>query len=158
MKTTTTIYRYGWMAWFWRLLIVPMAAGGLLSLWAGVKLDDPWLLVGAVALLGPSYFFGTALAVRIDRIDGSRIRVHTLLFWRRYFDRSAFGVARYRRRHRAENPGRYAPRLWQPIRGHIPIYIDLFGEIPNVEVFRLFFRVPPGVIKAQPSPETDETT
>jgi len=149
VKRESTIYRYGPIAWFWRLLIVPAALGGGLSLWLGVRHDEPWMLVSAAALLGPAFFFGTVLAVRIERIDGSRLCIHTLLFWRRYLDRSGFGRPRFFTRYHAEHSLPYAPRLWQPVRGRLPIYIDLLGEIPNTIVFRRFFDVPSDIIQSR---------
>jgi hypothetical protein len=152
----TTIYRYGWMAWFWRLLVLPGAVAGALAIWYGVRLDSLSLIVMGIALLGPSYFFGMTLAVRIDRMDGSRLRISTLLFWRRYLDRSKFGTPRFREKYHDEYSTMYAPRLWQPVRGHLPIYIDLLGDIPDGDVFRLFFHVPPGVIRSRRRDEPAE--
>lgn len=152
----TTIYRYGLMAWFWRLFVVPGVVAGALAIYYGVRLDALWFIVMGMALLGPSYFFGMTLAVRIDRMDGSRLRISTLLFWRRYLDRSKFGTPRFREKYHADHSTMYAPRLWQPVRGHLPIYIDLLGDIPDRDVFRLFFHVPPGVIRSRRRDEPAE--
>ena len=106
-----TIYRYGALAWFWRLLIAAMLLAGTAIL-IGSRLVEPVLLVGAAALLAPALFFGMALAVRVDRIDSAQADVRNLLFWKRRIRRERLGPARIRQTYEGRSGPMYAPRVW----------------------------------------------
>jgi len=135
----TTIYRYGWLAWIWRVGISLFLIGGTFFLVVGQ--NAPWLLLGAAALLGPSLFFGAVVAVQADRQEDGELRIWTLLFWRRRIRPEQLGRSRLRNLYHGDHTQFYAPRLWVSVRGQMPVYFDLLGEIPNRKTFGETFHV-----------------
>lgn len=137
-----TIYRYGPLAWFWRVLIAVALIIGATSLLFGVRLGEPLMLVVAIVLLAPGLFFGAVVAVRVDRLDDGQVRVWTLLFWRRHAHPKQLVAARLRESYEGRSGPMYAPRLWVRVRGRLPIYLDLLATIPDRRAFAAVFRVP----------------
>ncbi len=131
------VYRYGALAWFWRVLLAGAIGGGAV-LTAFAFTAGWWLLAVALPLLLPAWFFGTVVATRVVR-DGELLHVATLLGWPRRvrLDRLR-APTRYRRVY-TDTQRIHAPRLWQPVRGTLPIYIDLLGHVPDPRAFEAVF-------------------
>lgn len=142
MGGQVTIYRYGLLAWFWRVLIAVFFVIGGPGLLFGARNGSLLLVFGAMALLAPALFFGTVLAVRVDRLDDGQLRVWTLLFWRRHIPPGQLGLSRLRESYEGEYGPMYAPRLWVRVRRRLPIYLDLLATIPDRRAFAEVFRVP----------------
>lgn len=142
MNDRITIYRYGPLAWIWRLFIAAFLAGGCLNLSLALRLGEIWLLVGAVALLAPALFFGIVLAVRVDRVGRDGLHVRTLLFSSRRLRMGDLGRTKVRRQYHDEYGTIDAPRLWIPVRRSVPIYLDLLGQIPSHIAFAVTFGLP----------------
>lgn len=138
---TMTIYRYGGLAWFWRILCLFALAGGGLCLFAAVRFGS-WAFVGmAVPLLLPPLALGGVVATRVE-LDGDVVRVHTLALVRRTVHRSALGRPRARRKATALFTQVHAPRVWIPVRGGLPLYLDLLADVPDPQTFRRVFPIP----------------
>lgn len=133
--TTVTLYRYGPVAWLWRVLIGVGLAGGLGSLLMGAAQGAPVLLVIGMVLLAPALYFGSVVAVSIDCVDGEFLSVVTLLFRRRRVAVSHVAVPHFRKHYEDESGTLYTPRLWIPVRGQWPVYVDLLGDIPDKQLF-----------------------
>lgn len=136
-----TIYRYGWIAWVWRVLILAGIAGGAFLVWAGFLFAQPVSYFIAAPLLLPSVFFGFVVATRIDRLDDGVLLVTTLLFKRRRIQRVDLGTPRVHFYAQATASQVYAPRSWIPVRGRWPIYLDLMAEIPDRSAFANTFGI-----------------
>ena len=135
-----TIYRYGALAWIWRFLIVLFLAAGIGALALAYRAGELWPLWVALPLVAPALFFGTVLAVRIDRVGPRGLRVLTLLFWWRRFEIDELGIPKARiEYHDGELGVVHAPRMWVSVRRRLPIYVDLLGEIPSRSAFALTF-------------------
>ncbi len=147
MPSPTTIYRYGPAAWLWRALLAAALAGGALLLWLGAREASAALVAIAAILLAPSLFFGFAVAALVRTLGDGRVEVRTLLLVRRRIPRERLGAPRLRERYESEQGPMYAPRLWVPVRGSVPVYLDLLGGIPDRRAFGDAFRVP---VKALP--------
>jgi hypothetical protein len=140
-----TMFRYGPVAWFWRLLIGIALVGGTTAVVAAVRQHAPSLLLFALPLLLPALFFGAVVVTRIDALDNGDVAVGTLLFPRRTIQRTRLGVPRVKQRVQSDAGGSmYAPRAWIPVSGALPLYLDLLAEIPDRRVFAEFWRVPIG--------------
>lgn len=138
------IYRYGPMAHVWRLL----AAAGLVcgvaiaaymlreGTWSGVWVGLPLML--------PALVLAPMVAVRVDRLADGAIDVRTLAFWRRRIARGRLGKPRLKVYAQASGGGVDAPRIWVPVRGSLPLHIDLLGDIPDRRAFLSVFDLPPG--------------
>jgi len=126
------LYRYGAMAWVWRVLIgLGLAAGAFLTA-AGVRLGSPVLILVGLPLWAPGLFFGLVVVVAIDRLDGHRISAESLLFWRRVLPRERLGPGKVFLYARGRVGRRwYAPRAWVGVRGRLPVYVDLLGQVPD---------------------------
>ena len=138
----TVLYRYGFMAWFWRLLILLGVGGGGLALWFGLRAGHIALIAMGLVLLTPSLFFGLVVAVRIDLPVPDTVRVVTLLFWRRHLVRDSLHAPRVREWYHAEYGRMYAPRVWVRVPNSLPVYIDLLGSIPDRRTFLSIFHLP----------------
>ncbi|MBL8987214.1 MAG: hypothetical protein JNJ80_13150 [Gemmatimonadetes bacterium] len=89
------------------------------------------ILVG-LPLWAPGLFFGLVVVVAIDRLDGDRISAESLLFWWRSLPRERLGPGKVYLYARGRVGRRwYAPRAWVRVRGSLPLYVDLLGQIPN---------------------------
>lgn len=132
------LYRYGALAWFWRGLIGLGGLGGVALLLAAVREAAPVLLLVAAPLLVPGLFFGCVVATWIDR-EGGTLRVGTLLGWRRRVRIDRLGVPKRRTFAYGHGHRIHAPRLWQPVRGGVPIYLDLLAAIPDRRAFEQVF-------------------
>lgn len=140
----TTLYRYGALAWFWRLLIaVGVLAGGALTAFA-FRFGSPVFLAIALPLVAPGLFLGWVVAT-VVRLDGERLRVSTLLFVTRTIPRERLGRPRVRLRATVLIHQIDAPRLWVPVRGRAPIYLDLFAEVPDRAAFEAVFPLSPAI-------------
>ena len=139
----TVLYRYGPVAWVWRVFIAFFFAIGVAGLVIAFRSGEPWGLVMATATLGPALFFGVVLAVRVERVGENGIRVSTLLFWRRHIRREELGLSRLRTEYINEDGVLHAPRLWVPVKHGLPFYFDLLGHIPDKQAFVAFFVAPP---------------
>jgi hypothetical protein len=133
------LYRYGLLAWFWRTLIALGLGGGGLCLANGVVAADLGLAATGLPLLLPAVFFGGVVATSIDRLPGDRLAVGTLLGWRRTLPIARLGVPRRHTTAYADSTRIYAPRLWQPVRGRLPVYLDLLATIPDRRAFEAVF-------------------
>lgn len=138
------IYRYGALAWFWRLLIaLALLGGGALTGFA-VRFRSAAFLATALPLLAPALFCGFVVATRI-RVESGRLEVGTLLFLRRTFPLAALGRPKVRLRATAVTHQIDAPRLWVPVRGRLPIYLDLYASVPDRAAFEAVFPLSPAV-------------
>lgn len=138
------IYRYGPMAHVWRLLagaglacglalaVYMLREGTLSGLWVGLPLMLPALVLAPM------------VAVRVDRLADGVIEVRTLAFWRRRIARDRLGKPRLKVYAQATIGGVSAPRIWVPVRGSLPIHVDLLGDIPDRRAFLAVFDLPPG--------------
>jgi hypothetical protein len=137
------MFRYGPMAWFWRLLIGIALVGGSVAVVAAIRQEAPSLLLFASPLLLPALFFGAVVVTRIDALEGGDVAVRTLLLPRRIIRRERLGRPRVRQRVQSDAGGSmYAPRAWVPVAGGLPLYFDLLAEIPDRRAFAEFWRVP----------------
>ena len=141
--SATVLYRYGPVAWVWRLFIAfffAIGAVGLLLVFLGNTLSGA---VMAIVMFGPALFFGFVVAVRVKQVGEDAVRVSTLLFWRRRIRRDELGLSRLRTEYIDEDQILHAPRLWVPVKHGLPIYFDLLGDIPDKQAFAAFFVAPP---------------
>lgn len=124
MNAPRRIYAYGPLAWIWRALIFPaLGASALVLFVAGRELNFTLVLV-ALPLLIPSVFFGTAVATTVHR-DGNTLLVRTLLFQLRRIDITSLGKPVRRELAQNWDGAFHAPRMWIPVKGGIPVYLDL---------------------------------
>ncbi|GAB2489164.1 hypothetical protein [Arenimonas alkanexedens] len=137
------LYRYGWVAWIWRVLAgAGLAAAGGLA-WLAWRDSSPALLAIALPLASPGLLL-PMVAVRIRRLGGGEIVVHTLAFLPRRINMTRLGPARLNTHAQGTVDSVHAPRLWVPVRGGLPIHIDLGGQIPDRGAFRQLFRLREG--------------
>ena len=135
------LYRYGALAWFWRALLAIALAGG--AALVGFAFAGGWTLLWvAMALLLPAWFFGTVVATRVVR-DGDVLHVATLLGWPRRVRIDRLGTPKRHRAAYSDATSYDAPRLWQPVRGTLPIYLDLLATIPDRRAFEQVFGAMP---------------
>lgn len=116
------------------MMLAFIALGGVF-LTIGLASPAVWSLVAALALLGPTAFFGTVVVVAADRLEDGRLDVQTLLFVRRRVAAADLGAPRVRIRYHALPYSLSAPRVWLPVRGGLPLYFDLLGHIPDRQAF-----------------------
>lgn len=135
MSAERTLYRYGPLAWVWRVLIAFFLLGGFGSLAGVVRTGELWLVVSALVLLAPALFFGFVVAVRVDHAGEDTIIVRTLLFWSRRIRQDELRSSRVRERYEGEFGPIHAPRSWVPVKGSLPIYLDLLAHIPDQRAF-----------------------
>ena len=129
------LYRYGGLAWVWRGLIafgLFLASGFLIT---GLASWSLWLFVGGLALIAPSLFFGAVLVVQADKTAGETLEIRTLLFFRRRIELSRLGAPVVRRKYHDAVLDFDAPRAWVPVKGSLPLYFDLLGQIPDRQAF-----------------------
>lgn len=139
-----TIYRYGWIAWIWRGLAIVGLLASLLLVFLALRLGD-WVFFAVAAPLGvPSMLLPLILAVRIDGTDDAEeILVWNLWSVRRRIPRESLGRPKVRRTAQAALSHIPAPRAWIPVRGQLPIYVDLYASIPDPQLFRRVLSLPP---------------
>lgn len=125
------LYRYGAMTWFWRAVIAAALAGGAGVALLAVQSADPGLLIFTLIMVIPALFFGAVFVVQIDCRTDSSLAVQTLIFWRRRIDSTRLGAPRLRQLAQTNSRAVYAPRVWIPVRGSLPLYIDLLGTIAD---------------------------
>lgn len=130
-----TIYRYGPMAWVWRVPMLAALAAGAVCVLAAVFRFELELVVVAAPLVLPSLFFGRVVAHRVDRLEDGELLVTTLLFQRRRVARPDLGTPRLREFAQGDVGPMYAPHAWIPVRHRLPIYLDLLAEIPDRPAF-----------------------
>ncbi len=135
-----TVYRYGWLAWVWRLMgIAALAAVGFLAAMA-VKFGS-WSFAAMALPLALPLVLLPMVATRVE-VEGDTVRVATLAFLTRVVDRRALGRPRARRKATALLTRVHAPRIWVPVRGGLPIYLDLLADVPDPPAFRRVFPLP----------------
>jgi hypothetical protein len=135
----TLLYRYGSLAWFWRPLILLGVAFGGASAVAAAMGGGGLLWLGAAAMLLPALFFGFVVATRVE-LEDARLRVGTLLGVPRTIALSSLGGRRFSSYATADVATQvHAPRLWQFVRGSLPIYLDLLAAIPDPQAFERVF-------------------
>lgn len=125
------LYRYGPLAWVWRVLIVVGLGLGAVAGAAGLLTLNPLLLVSATALIAPALFFGLVLVVRAEQRKDGSLLVSTLLFVQREIPASRLGRPTVRVLYRTIHANFSAPRVWVPVKDGLPLYFDLLGGIPN---------------------------
>lgn len=134
------LYRYGPIAWVWRVLILAVVAGSAAALLAAPTSWQVWIAVAPLLL--PSLFFGYVVADRIDAL-GERVHVVTLLGLPRRIARARLGPPRLRQRAYANGHAVHAPRWWVPVRGGLPLHVDLLGTIVDARAMaRVFGALP----------------
>jgi hypothetical protein len=135
----TVLYRYGPLAWFWRLLMLLGAALGAGSAVAAA-MGAGWLLwLAAAAFALPTLFFGYVVATRVE-LEAAQLRVRTLLGIPRTIGLSSLGGRKFSSHATTDVATRiHAPRLWQFVRGSLPIYLDLLATIPDPHGFARVF-------------------
>jgi len=129
------IYKYGTLAWVWRGFIAMGVILAAIFLAASVASWSLWPFVGAVALAAPSLFFGLVVVVRADLIDGQTVLIRTLVFYPRRIALDRLGPSRIRRTYVSDSVEFDAPRVWVPVKGGLPLYFDLLGQIPDRQAF-----------------------
>lgn len=136
------IYRYGFVAWLWRLLAGAGLLAGAALAWLAWR-ESAWspLAIGLPLAL-PALVLAPLVAVRIDRVEPGHVLVHTLAFWRRRIPIAALGEPRYRSHAQATSGSVHAPRMWVPVRGGLPVHVDLLGDIPDRAAFLATFALP----------------
>lgn len=136
------LYRYGPVIWVWRGLLALVAFGSLAVVVATSSAWQAWLLAGPLLL--PGAFFGFVVASRIDLL-GDRLRVVTLCGLRRNLARDRLGVPVLWVRAYSNGRPMHAPRWWVPVRGGLPLHVDLLGTIVDARaVERVFGAWPRG--------------
>jgi hypothetical protein len=131
------LYHYGPSAWFWRALMLPAIALG--AYLATFSLRGEWVgLAVGLPLLLPAVFFGAVVATRVER-HGDWLHLRMLLWPRRRVRIDRLGVPIRRRTAQATVSHIWAPRLWQPVRGRLPFYLDLLAQIPDRRAFEAVF-------------------
>lgn len=138
------LYRYGALAWVWRALIALALTGGGALLAFAVHFRSAGFVAMALPLLAPALFFGWVLATSIER-RGEHLRVGTLLFAVRRIPLDRLGRPTLRLRATAVTHQVDAPRIWVPVRGRLPLYIDLLARVPDPAAFRDVFPLSPAV-------------
>ncbi len=134
------LYRYGPVAWIWRLLILAATAGCTAALVAAPTSWQLWLAVAPLLL--PCAFFGYVVADHIDA-DGERVHVVTLCCLPRRIARARLGPPKLRQRAYANGHAVHAPRWWVPVRGGLPLHVDLLGTIVDAAAMaRVFGALP----------------
>lgn len=141
-----TLYRYGAIAWVWRLLIAGALLGGGTLAVAGARLGSVALLCMGGILVAPALFFGSVVVVSLERESPGVLRIGTLLFWQRTITINQLGAPRVRRLAQSHSGSIYAPRVWIPVHGALPIYIDLLGTIMDRAAFASLLGVPGSAI------------
>jgi hypothetical protein len=134
------LYRYGPIAWVWRVLILAVVLGCAAALVAAPTSWQVWL--AAAPLLLPSLFFGHVVAARIDAI-GASLHVVTLLGLPRRIARDRLGPPRLRQRAYTNGHAVHAPRWWVPVRGGLPLHVDLLGTIVDARAMERVFGARP---------------
>ncbi len=137
--SVTTLYRYGAIAWVWRLMIAVALLGGGGAVLLGLQLAAPALVLFGLVLVAPALFFGAVLVVQVDRRADASLEVKTLIFWRRRIEGARLGAPRVRQNAQNDWGPIYAPRVWIPVRGALPLYIDLLGTITERRTFGATF-------------------
>jgi hypothetical protein len=89
------LYRYGRIAWIWRILIFGLLGGAGALIWVGGPTEPALYLVVAPIVL-PALFFGHVVATGIVRVGDGTLVVTNLLFLRRRMVRASFGRPRKR--------------------------------------------------------------
>ncbi len=143
----TTVYRYGFLAWFWRILIFGALIAGAGAVFLAVNTASPVLCVVAAPLVIPALFFGHVVATRADKQEDGSMRIWTLLFTRRKVARAELGVARVRLLAQATTTSIYAPRVWIPIKRRLPIYFDLLARFSDRQEFLKWWGVPRSALR-----------
>ena len=138
---TVLLYLFGWLGWVWRGLIAAALVGGGFLIGAGVRSAEPYLLLVAAPLVLPALFFGHVVASRVVRIDDGALIVTNLLFLRRRVLCSELGPPRMRPWAQTWYGRMYAPSSWIPVRGRLPIYLDLLANIPDRSALAKAFRL-----------------
>jgi hypothetical protein len=134
------LYRYGWIAWIWRILIFGALGGAGALIWAGGPAEPTPYLVAAPIVL-PALFFGHVVATGIVRLPDGTLVVTNLLFLRRRMVRASLGRPRKRPWAQTLYGRIHAPTVWIPVRGGLPVYLDLLGEIPDRPALANMFRM-----------------
>ena len=142
-----TIYRYGRIAWVWRVMGALALAGGLLLVLLAVRFGDWTVIAMAAPLLIPVVALGWMVATRVD-VDDDHIRVWTLGFGRRRIDRAALGRPHLRLTAGGTFEQIPAPRIWVPVRRGLPVYFDLMAYIPDLDTFEEVVPLSPAVRRA----------
>jgi len=141
-QAALTIYRYGWLAWVWRLLAVIGFSAAAFLVFLAMRFNDWAFMAMALPLGVPSILLPWVLAVRIDRTANEEIIVTNLFFLRRRIRRESLGRPRVRQTAQAVMSHVPAPRAWIPVRRGWPIYVDLYANIPDPTAFLSFFGLP----------------
>ena len=132
MDEPVVLYRYGGIAWVWRLLgaVALLAAAALAVLaWR----ERAWGLLGvALPLALPVLVLMPMVATRVQRLPDGRLQVDTLAFLRRRLDPARLGPPRHRDAAYTDTGAVHAPRAWVPVRGSLfPVYLDLLATLPD---------------------------
>ncbi len=142
-----TLYRYGLLAWVWRVLIAMFLALGGVVVYAAATSGASILFVAAGALIVPAVFFGSAVVVRADRVEGG-LDVWTLIGWRRRIATVRMEPPRVRRAYEDGDALLHAPRAWIPVKGSCPLYFDLLADIPDRQAFLAAIKLSAASIRA----------
>lgn len=134
------LYCYGPIAWVWRVLLLAVVAGSAAAMLAAPTSWQVWLAVAPLLL--PSLFFGHVVAARLD-VVGVSLHVVTLLGLPRRIARDRLGPPRLRQRAYANGRAVHAPRWWVPVRGGLPLHVDLLGTIVDAAAMERVFGARP---------------
>lgn len=141
MADRQRLYEYGVFAWLWRVMMLAFVVLAFVFLAAWLESFALWALIGALALLAPTAFFGAVVVVTADGLESGGLDVRTLLFLRRRFSASDLGAPRVRIRYHSLPYSLSAPRVWIPVKGSLPLYFDLLGRIPDRQRFLAAIRL-----------------
>lgn len=145
------LYRYGPVAWVWRVLGALALAGGALLVAAAMRLGEWWLALIALPLALPVLVLFPMVATRIT-LRGGVLEVTTLAGVRRRVPREHITGHTYRETAAGEFTSLYAPRVWVHVRGGLPIHVDLMGRIPDPSTLSAALGLPKKLI-----PRSDST-
>lgn len=141
-SASEVFYRYGKLAWLWRLLAGLGIAAGALLIFLAFRFGSWVFVASALPLLVPSVTLPWMVAYSIDRLGDDEIEVVNLFGMRRRVSRNDLEKPRFKRTAQATFTHIDAPRAWIGVRGGAPIYVDLYATIPDPAAFRKFFRLP----------------
>jgi hypothetical protein len=136
--------RSGPIAWLGRVLIIGGQVTGWFLVFIGFTSAEFWAYAVAAPLILPGLFCGHVVATQVDVLDDGNLIVTTLMGLRRRLTREDLGKPRYFAWAQTEVTQVYAPRVWIPVRGRWPIYLDLMAVIPDRSAFANFFRIKKG--------------
>lgn len=144
---STPLYRYGALAWLWRILGAAALAAALGLSVLALEASSLWPLAVALPLCLPVIVLFPMVATQIawSGAEGRELRVHTLAGFVRRVERTQLAGYRFRTAATMDSGSVHAPRVWVLVRGGLPLYFDLLATIPDKRAFAAALGLPPRV-------------